>query len=85
MLTQLAEATLGVETELSLADVRQQIVAAMGVAALVDSAAVVGNFQRMVRIADGTGIPLDSPVAAVTAELRAELGIDGFASAGRVP
>jgi len=37
----------------------------------------------MVRIADGTGIPLDDMVAAMTADLREELGLNEFASAHR--
>jgi hypothetical protein len=34
-----------------------------------------------VRIADGAGISLDEPLAFVTSGLRADLGIDRFASA----
>ena len=52
-------------------------------AALVDAAAVVGNFERMVRIADGTGIPLDKPVAMVSADMREELGLDAKSVAAR--
>ena len=52
----------------------------MGPDALVDAAAVVGNFQRMVRIADGTGIPVDKQMNVLTAGLREDLGIDRFAS-----
>ena len=39
------------------------------------------NFQRMVRIADGSGIPLDAPMAMITADIRDELGINEFSSA----
>lgn len=53
----------------------------MGPAAVVDAAAVAGNFERMVRIADGTGIPLDTPVKLVSADLREDLGLDRFGSA----
>jgi len=53
----------------------------LGSEALVDAAAVIGNFERMVRIADGTGIPLDAPVNIATESIRGELGIDGYASA----
>jgi hypothetical protein len=48
----------------------------MGVAAMVDAAAVASNFERMVRIADGTGIPLgdrlESLARPVVEELRLE-------------
>lgn len=49
--------------------------------AMIDAAAVIVNFQRMVRIADGSGIPLDAPMAMITAEIRDELGINEFSSA----
>jgi hypothetical protein len=79
-----AEASVtGSESEVAAA--RQALRAALGDAATVDAAAVVGNFQRMVRIADGTGIPLDAPVHMLTADLREDLGIDDFASAGHTP
>jgi hypothetical protein len=60
---------------------RDELAEAMGAAALVDAAAVVGNFERMVRIADGTGIPLDTPVQALTGKLRADLGLDDYSTA----
>ena len=37
---------------------------------------MLGNFERMVRIADGTGIPLDGPVVAASNDFREELGLD---------
>ena len=45
---------------------------------MVDAAGVIANFQRMVRIADGTGIPLDKRVVALTADLRDELGLNDY-------
>jgi hypothetical protein len=53
----------------------------MGWPALVDAAAVIGNFERMTRIADGTGIPLDAPVKIATESIRADMGIDQYRSA----
>jgi hypothetical protein len=67
----------------ALAAARERVRAELGEAALVDAAGVIANFERMVRIADGTGIPLDRPVALVTADLRAELGIDAFEGSER--
>ena len=52
----------------------------LGPEGLVDTAAVASNFERMVRIADSTGIPLDSPVNGMTEGMRQELGIDRFGS-----
>ncbi len=66
-----------------LPEIRAQLLAEVGNEGLVDAAAVVGNFQRMVRIADGTGIPLDDIMAAMTADLRDELGLNALASAQR--
>ena len=69
------------EADPALATARDELLAAAGPDALVDAAAVVGNFQRMVRIADGTGIPVDGGMNALTAGMREDLGIDRFGSA----
>ena len=69
------------EGDSALAKARDELLAAAGAAALVDAAGVVGNFQRMVRIADGTGIPVDGGMNALTAGMREDLGIDRFGSA----
>jgi hypothetical protein len=68
-----------------LARARADVLAKLGPEELVDAAAVVGNFERMVRIADSTGIPLDAPLTALTEDIRAELGIDRFGSAVNTP
>jgi hypothetical protein len=64
---------------------RQALLEACGPEVLVDTTAVVAKFQRMVRIADSTGIPLDAPVVALSGRLRDELGIDAFGSAANTP
>ena len=64
-------------------EARERVRAELGEAAMVDAAAVIGNFERMVRIADGTGIPIDKPLALVSADIREELGIDVYGGAGR--
>ena len=46
--------------ESELATGRARLLSAANAEVLVDAAAVAGNFQRMVRIADSTGIPLDA-------------------------
>jgi hypothetical protein len=80
----LAEAVVrGGEAE--LAEARRHALAALGPESFVAAAAVASNFERMVRIADSTGIPLDAPLAAITADLRSELGIDGFGSSANTP
>lgn len=82
-LTALAEATVTGDED-ALRAARGRVAAELGEMALVDAAAVAGNFERMVRIADGTGIPLDEPVATITADMREELGIDAFGGAERI-
>lgn len=79
-----ADACIG-DDEAALASARQRVLDRMGAEALVDVAAVVGNFERMTRIADATGIPLDAPVAALSQDLRETLGLDAFGSARNTP
>ena len=78
-LTAFAEAAV-VGDGAQLATARDALRDAAGAAALVDAAAVIGNFQRMVRIADGTGIPVDTPVRALSEDFREEIGLEGFAT-----
>ncbi len=60
---------------------RDAVQKSLGDAAVVDVAAVIANFQRMVRIADGIGIPLGEELDLRSADLRHEIGINEFASA----
>ena len=48
----------------------------LGAAALVDAAAIVASFNAVVKLADGSGIPLEDYKAAGTADLRVELGLE---------
>lgn len=64
----------------ALAMASDEIVDRIGAEALVDVAAVVANFHMMTRIADGTGTPIDDGSAAMSRQLTADLGIDGFVS-----
>lgn len=80
ILVAFAEAVHG-DDEAALTAARTNLVAAMGEAALVDASGIVATFNAIDRIADSTGIPLEDDKAESTAELRAELGIDGFAPA----
>lgn len=68
-----------------LAQARDAVIAAMGPAAMVDAAGVASNFERMVRIADATGIPLDERMAQMTQAVRTELGLGRFAGAENMP
>lgn len=60
---------------------RAGLVARLGEAKMVDAASVIGNFQRMVRIADSTGIPVDGFMAEANADVRQQLGLNELPSA----
>lgn len=79
LLTAFAEAAVR-QTD-ALPGLRERIASELGGQELVDAAGVVANFQRMVRIADGCGIPLDEFTKDATDDVRDELGIHEYASA----
>lgn len=78
LLTRFAEAVVTGAGD--AAEIRQEMLAAVGPAALVDSAAVVALFNAIDRVADSTGIPLEDWKAADTVEMRATLGVTAFPS-----
>ncbi len=84
LLVGLAEAIVA-RNEKKLRSLRKTIVEEMGEEPLVDAIAVAGNFQRMVRIADGTGIPLDSFAMQLSSDIRKELGLDHFDGSRNTP
>jgi hypothetical protein len=71
--------------EALLNEARADLLAEGGAAVLVDAAAVAGNFQRMVRIADSTGIPLDDLSAAVSHKVVQQLDLTRFATSSNTP
>ena len=83
-LARFAEAVLqGSDSELS--EARLAVIEAVGGEAFVDAAGVVGNFERMVRVADATGIPLDAASTEMTVDIREKLGLNDYAMASRTP
>ena len=72
-----ADAVLG-RNDAALARARLTVLEALGEAALVDAAAVIGGFDGITRIADATGIPLEPEKAAATADFFAALDIGQF-------
>ena len=64
-----------------LEQARQALLTAAGPEVLVDAAGVAANFQRMVRIADAAGIPVDDMEIGLGKEVRAQLDLDKFATA----
>ncbi|GAB5451680.1 MAG: hypothetical protein Hals2KO_20080 [Halioglobus sp.] len=83
-LRQFAEALVS-RDEVRLADARKTLLQAAGPEILVDAAAVAANFQRMVRIADATGIPVDGLMDALSGSIQDELGLRRFRSADNSP
>lgn len=68
-----------------LAESRECLLAASNAAVLVDAAAVAGNFQRMVRIADAIGIPMDDDYASEVKPTVDELELRRFKTAENSP
>ena len=64
-----------------LASARQELITAVGADGLVEAAATIAAFNGLVRVADGTGIPLDAGLDGFSHDERARLGIDEFAGA----
>jgi len=57
---------------------RDELRAAVGDEVFIEAAAVAAVFHGYVRVADGTGIPVDELVMATSADLREELGINEY-------
>ncbi len=63
----------GAET---LGQSRDAVVEALGPDGMVDAAGVASNFERMVRIADSTGIELGDLLEQASADVRDALGLE---------
>lgn len=61
-----------------LGEARERLRAAAGDVLFVEACAVTAAFHGYVRVADGTGIPVDDLVMATSATLRRDLGADSF-------
>jgi hypothetical protein len=83
-LMRFAEAVAGRNPD-SIAVARQALFDEAGNDVVVDAAAVAGNFQRMVRIADSTGIPVDERMNALSGSIQKELDLRRFHSARNTP
>ncbi len=79
-----AEAVAGRDPQ-AIAVARQALFDEAGNDVVVDAAAVAGNFQRMVRIADSTGIPVDERMNVLSSSIQKELDLRRFHSAQNTP
>ena len=64
-----------------LAQHRKTLLQVAGPEVLVDAAGVAANFQRMTRIADSIGIPVDDMQSKLGQAVRQDLDLERFASA----
>jgi len=72
-----ADAMVGEDDE-ALTHVRHAVIEALSPGAMVDAAGVASNFERMVRIADATGIPLDARMQTLSQEVQDTLYLERF-------
>ena len=77
LLIALVEAFLAADASATAA-ARHALRQVLGDAALVDACATLASFNAVVKIADGTGIPLEEAKEIATREIRADLAIDDF-------
>lgn len=75
VLLEFAESVLGGDARRRAA-ARAAVHAALGPAGLCDAAAVVASFNAVVKLADGSGIPLEDWKGAATVDLREQLGLE---------
>ena len=69
----------------AITQTRSALLAIAGPQAVVEAAGVAANFQRMVRIADSIGIPVDNMATELGQSVRKELNLERFASAQNTP
>jgi hypothetical protein len=66
------------DDDAALTRTRQAMIEALSPETLVDAAGVASNFERMVRIADATGIPLGERMEVLTKGVRDHLQLERF-------
>ncbi|GMQ98075.1 MAG: hypothetical protein BMS9Abin17_0580 [Acidimicrobiia bacterium] len=74
LLLELVDVLHGVSDE-ALADIQSALIDRLGPEALVDAAAVFGNFQMMNRVAEGSGIPIPQQAIDRESDLVTKLGL----------
>ena len=79
LLITFAEAMVG-DDDTTLTHARHAVIEGFSPEAMVDAAGVASNFERMVRIADSTGIPLDERMEVLSKPVRDKLHLERFAA-----
>ena len=77
VLVEFVDAVLG-RDEARLLALRGIVLSAVGDAGFVDACATVASFNAVVKLADGTGIPLEDWKETRTRDIRGALSIDAF-------
>jgi hypothetical protein len=77
VLVELVDAVLGGK-DVRLPAIRSAVRSAVGDAGFVDACATIASFNAVVKIADGTGIPLEDWKESRTRDIRGALSIDAF-------
>ena len=77
-LIRLADAFMSHEPD-HLANIRDEAASVIGELGVIEAIGVAANFQRMVRIASGTGIPIDEPDPEFGRAVRAALNLSDAA------
>ena len=62
----------------NLEKARSEVRSEMGDSAFVDACAIIASFNAVVKIADGTGIPLEDYKEEASRDIRKSLSIDKF-------
>ncbi len=80
LLLEIAEAVYAEDTE-KMAAIRTRGAEEIGAQALVDAIAVAAAFNGITKVANATGIPLDTETEKQTPEMRQVTGIDDYSEA----
>ena len=64
-----------------VAALRDELIDRVGPDAAGHTVATISAFSGLVRVADGTGIPIDDGLAAVSTETRSSLALDSYGGA----
>ena len=66
------------DDDATLTQTRHAVIEELSPEVMVDAAGVASNFERMVRIADATGIQLDERMEVLSQEVRDALRLERF-------
>ena len=64
----------------ALATSREALISTLGLAATIDAAAVIANFEMMTRLADSTGARMTTDTIANRVDISAAMGVDKVVS-----